>query len=215
MSARIVSGLIGLGLGFATAWADAPVPIANWDAPDRPGWVEKAFAGETRYTPVRDRDETVLRADASASASGLVREIRVDLTKTPILHWRWRVDAPLTGLHERTRDGDDYAARVYVIVSGGWRFWRTRALNYVWSGNQPAGANWPNAYTGNARMVAVRGTDDASGAWYEERRDVRADLRAQFSEEIDIVDAVAIMTDTDQSKRDATGWYGAIWFSAD
>ena len=152
-------------------------------------------------------------ADSNAAASGLVREISIDLSKTPILNWIWKVDSVLAGADERARAGDDYPARVYVVFSGGVMFWRTRAINYVWSNKQPVGSNWPNAFTGNARMVAVESGNSRARQWVSERRDVRADYRHLFGEEPGRVDAVAIMTDTDNTGATATAWYGDIWFS--
>jgi len=115
---------------------------------------------------------------------------------------------------ERTTAGDDYPARVYVVVSGGAAFWKTRSLVYVWSSHQPVGATWNNAFTSNARVMALRsGTRDA-GQWVSEKRDIRADFRQLFGEDIAQIDAVALMTDTDNSGQSATAWYGDIYFTA-
>jgi hypothetical protein len=127
---------------------------------------------------------------------GLFRELEVD-PRHAVIHWSWKVDAGLHAGDERTRDGDDYPARVYVVFSGGAAFWRTRAINYVWSSREPAGQTWPNAFTANARMIAVRSGRQGTGQWQSERRDVRADYRRIFGEDPGTVDAVAVMTDTD------------------
>jgi hypothetical protein len=190
------------------------VDIARFSQGDLGGWRTKIFAGVTRYALANKNGRTVLRADSSAAASGLYREVSVELGQTPILNWTWQVDGILKGADERTRAGDDYAARVYVIFSGGVMFWRTRALNYVWSNKQPIDANWPNAYTGSAHMIAVESGSGRAGQWISERRDVREDYRRVFGEEPGRVDAVAIMTDTDNTGATAAAWYGDIWFSA-
>ena len=145
----------------------------------------------------------------------MFRELEVDLGATPWIHWSWKVDAGLHAGDERTRDGDDYPARVYVVFSGGAAFWRTRAINYVWSSREPAGQTWPNAFTANARMIAVRSGSDGTGQWQSERRDVRADYRRIFGEDPGTVDAVAVMTDTDNGGGTAAACYGDIWFAAD
>jgi hypothetical protein len=116
---------------------------------------------------------------------------------------------------ERSKAGDDYPARLYLVISGGVLFWRTRALNYVWSSHQPVGTSWPNAFTGNARMLAVESGPAHAGEWRHYRRDVRADLRRWLDEDIDAIDAVAIMTDTDNSGQHAIAYYGDIYFSTD
>lgn len=197
------------------SWAtNERVDIAHFSRSDLSGWQSKSFTGKTRYSLENTDGRTALRADSSAAASGLYREISVDLGKTPILNWTWKVGNILAGADERTRSGDDYSARVYVIFSGGLRFWRTRAINYVWSSKQAVGSSWPNAYTGNARMIAVESGPARIGQWVNERRDVRADYQRLFGEEPGHADAVAIMTDTDNTGATATAWYGDIWFTA-
>lgn len=213
---RLLSVLPALALVAATQAADAPsLDIARWNDGELQRWKVEEFAGRTQYRIESSGDKRWLRAEASGTASGLFLEQSVDLAKTPYLTWHWRIAKPLRGLDERTKGGDDYSARLYVVVSGGAFFWRTRALNYVWSGSQPAGATWANAYTENAQMVAVRGEGDSTGEWVMERRNVLEDLRKAFGEEIDRIDAIAIMTDADNSSGNAAADYGIIRFSAD
>ncbi len=177
------------------------------------GWQEKSFEGRTRYELQTSDDRRALYAVSSGSASGLYREISVDLERTPYLHWSWRVENLLLGNDERAKTGDDYPARVYVIFSGGLYFWRTRAINYVWSSNQDAGSEWPNAFTANARMIAVRAGAADVGKWVNERRDIRADYRRLFNEEPGKIAAIAIMTDTDNTGQTVKAWYGDIWLA--
>lgn len=196
------------------AFAEERVEIGRFSAGDLAGWESRRFAGESDYRLMALQSVTVLRAQSGAAASGLVKEQRVDLRKTPFLHWRWRIDKRLAVMNERIKSGDDYAARIYVVVSGGWAFWKTRAVNYVWSASQDKGTIWPNAFAGdNAMMVALRDRDDRLGVWYHERRNVRTDLQRLFGERIRFIDAVAIMTDTDNAGGEAESYYGDIFFS--
>ncbi len=211
----------GMGLGAAllavatvAGAADEALMIGRFSAGDLKEWRTKVFQGETRYAFDDKSGRRALFAVSQGTASGLYREIRVDLNRTPWLNWSWRVDRVLSGVDERTQAGDDYPARVYVVVAGGAAFWKTRSLVYVWSSNQPVGATWNNAFTSNARVMALRsGTKDADG-WVSEKRDVRADFRQLFGEDIDAIDAVALMTDTDNSGQSASAWYGDIYFTA-
>lgn len=197
------------------AYADEErVDIARFSQGEIGSWQTKIFTGETHYAFSTTDGHTALHANSSAAASGLFSKVSIDLSKTPILHWSWKVDNVLTGGDERTRAGDDYSARVYVVFSGGAAFWRTRAINYVWSRKQPIDSHWRNAFTGNAQMVAVQSGTEHVGQWVEERRDVLADYRRIFGKEPGKVDAVAIMTDTDNTGTTASAWYGDIWFSA-
>jgi Protein of unknown function (DUF3047) len=198
-----------------TAWgANDRIEIARFSQGGLSGWQSKVFSGETTYTLRETDDQTALFAQSQSTASGLFREVNVDLNKTPILNWSWKIDHILTGNDERSKSGDDYPARIYVVFSGGMMFWRTRAINYVWSNHQPVDSSWRNAFTGNAGMIAVQSGTDHAGRWMKQSRDVRADYRLLFGEEPGRVDAVAIMTDTDNTGVAVTAWYGDIWFSA-
>ena len=189
--------------------AAGPVEVARFSAGSLEGWVAKTFKGETRYA-LRDG---ALCAESRAAGSGMYREMRIDLAVTPVLRWSWRLGRLPAPGDERSKSGDDYAARVYVVFSGGAFFWRTRAINYVWSANQPVGASWPNAFTGNARMLGVQSGAARAGEWVSEQRDVRADFRRLFGKDIDHADAVAIMTDTDNGGGEAAACYGDIVFA--
>ncbi len=179
-------------------------------------WQPKAFKGVTDYRLVRMEGVTVLRASSESSASGLYRELTIDLTRTPYLNWSWRVAGTLGALHEQSKVGDDYPARLYVAVRGGLAFWRSRALNYVWSSSTAVGTHWPNAFAGAAvMMLAVRSGERDVGRWVPERRNVREDWRRLFGEDIRQLDAVALMSDSDNAGGRALAFYGDIYFSSD
>ncbi len=207
--------IVLLIVGSALA-GEERVEVGRFSVGDLAGWESKSFHGSSRYRLVNLEGREVLRADSRAAASGLYRKQRIDLQETPYLHWSWRIDKRLPMLEEREKSGDDYVARVYVVVSGGWAFWKTRAINYVWSGSQPKGAVWPNAFAGdNAMMIAVRDRSDKKKEWYSEKRNVMDDLRQQYGETIRYIDAVALMTDTDNAGQRAESYYGDIFFSRD
>lgn len=199
---------------FTLSYAQADqIKIAQFSQQDLNGWDRETFEGRTDYTFVNESGHFVLKAESRSSASGLYRKVSIDLTQTPFLNWSWKTRQVLESVDERTRQGDDYPVRVYVVFSGGLFFWRTRAINYVWSNRQPVGSHWPNPFTSNAQIMAIRSGDSNTDKWLSERRNVLEDYRKIFGEEPGQVDAVAIMTDTDNSGLSATSWYGDIWFS--
>ncbi len=192
------------------------IVIADFSRDGLQGWQEKEFDGQTQYKLVRVDGKRTLHAEANASASGLFKEIHVDLRTHPYLSWQWQVERGHSPLAEREKEGDDYAARLYVIVDGGLFFWKARAVNYVWSSSQPVGSVWANAFAGkNVMLLAQRGPDDEIGKWYREKRNVYDDLKALLGEEINAIDAVAVMTDSDNSKGTVCALYGEIRFSAE
>ena len=200
---------------LGSAWADS-VWVGQFSQGDLSGWQPRLFAGSTEYRIASLQGEQALQAQSRQAASGLVKKVRIDLQKTPWLIWRWRIDQRLPAADETSKQGDDYAARLYVVVDGGLFFWNTRALNYVWSNTQATGASWPNAFAGsNAMMLALRSQADDTGTWVEERRNVREDLQRLFGEDIRYIDAIALMTDTDNNGGQASSWYGDIRFASE
>ncbi len=213
----VAAGLGGLLVSLApVAVGDNQRVVGAFSEATLAGWEEEVFAGRTDYVLVEAPGKgTVLHAQCSDAASGLWRRLEVDLRETPVLEWSWRVDRTFSDIDETVRAGDDYPARVYVVVDGGWRRWRTRAINYVWASELPGGADWPNAYASQAHMVAVRsGAPDEAGVWRHESRNVRKDFARYHDREVDRIDAVAIMTDCDDTGGEAEAWYGDIRFTA-
>ena len=200
---------------FGTQAMAEQIHIGRFSSSDLSGWQEKSFVENTRYRISQDADKTVLKAQTSSTASGMFHKIDVDLNKTPYLNWSWKIDNIYQGNDERSKEGDDYPARIYVVVSGGLFFWKTRAINYVWSSNQPIGTNWENAYTGNAQMLAVRSGADETDQWQTQKQNIREDLKQLFGEDINEINAIAIMSDSDNTQQNATAYYGDIFFSTE
>lgn len=210
-------GITGISLCLAASalFANEKIAVGEFSKGQLSGWEPKVFAGKTQYQIAQDGNAKVLKAHSKQSASGLGRKIAIDLTKTPVLNWSWKIDKQLKGLNEQSKAGDDYAARVYVIVDGGLFPWNTKALNYVWSSNQNRNTTWGNAFLPkNAKMIAVRGQQDKTGIWHREKRNVRVDFKRVYGFDLKKIDGVAIMTDTDNSHGQTSAAYGDIYFTA-
>ena len=187
------------------------IVLGRFSAGDLTGWEPKSFKGETRYRLAKDGGgETVLEAVSKAAASGLVLERKIDVTKTPVLIWRWRIERPVNPPDELSKEGDDFAVRIYFLAPGaGWLSFPDSVV-YVWASRQPEGSAWPNPYTKKAHMVAVDSGARHAGQWRTHRRNMREDFRRYFGRDITEITHIAIMTDTDNSKLSARGWYGDI-----
>lgn len=206
------AGVSATGLGFTGAGGveDPEVVIGPDDLMD--GEHER-FRGETHYRLTETDGRRAVHARCDESASALWIEKPVDLAETPVVEWEWRVDeAYPDSIDETTRAADDYPGRLYVVDES-VLFWRTRAINYVWSSGQPAGADWANAYRDEVRMVSVRsGPPPEAGGWKRERRNIREDFRRFHDRDVEAIDGVGIMTDCDDLETEAEAWYGTIRF---
>lgn len=189
--------------------APAMIPIGNFAGSGLAGWTEKSFKGENEYLIVEESGQKVLRATSRATASGLVYNVDYAARDYPVLTWRWKISGTIASGDGRTRAGDDYAARIYVVFPH-WFFPKTRTLNYIWANKLAKETILPNAFTANAMMIAVESGDDNAGRWIEIRRDIVEDYRRAFGEEPPQVGAIALMTDTDNTGESAIAWYSDI-----
>lgn len=203
--------LLAVSIAALTARAE-PLVLGRFSAGDLADWQVRAFEGETRYRIVELDGSRVLEADSVASASSLYLEREIDLAATPVLEWRWRIDRTPGVDDERVKQGDDFAARVYVVAPGeGW-FSLPISICYVWAGKARVGDAWPNPFTAKVTMFALDSGDRLAGVWRTHRRDVRADFKRLFGRAVDRLEGVAVMTDSDNSGRRARAWYGDIVF---
>lgn len=198
----------------ASAVSIAEIPVSAFAEDGISSWKEKVFAGHTSYQAVTLDGLPALKAESNVSASGLYHEQRIDLYETPYLNWQWRIENKLIPTNEKNRAGDDYAARLYVVVDGGLLYWKTLALSYVWSASAYQDESWDNAFAGDSvRMLALRTRDNQTSQWHSEKRNVYEDLMEQFGKDVRYIDAVAVMTDIDNSKGQAVAYYADIFFS--
>jgi len=172
----------------------------------------------------------VVKATSDAGASGLTKEVKIDPSVFPVVHWRWKVENLLTRSDVTRKSGDDYPARLYITfeydpekVSLGrklkYKAGRVlfgdipiAALNYIWDSKTPVGTVVDNAYTDFAKMIVVETGAAKVGVWVQESRNVYRDYKQAFGEDPPMINGIAIMTDTDNTKERVTAYYGDIRF---
>lgn len=205
--------LVALLICLSTHAMAQDIMVGHFSAADLSSWEEKEFVGRTQYSLAQLGENTVLQASSNASASAFYRSAKIDLSKTPYLHWSWQVENIYTDTDANTKAGDDYPARIYVVVEGFWP-WNTLALNYVFANNnEPVASSWANPFTSNAHMIVVDSDPDHLHKMRSYRVDVRADFKRYFNEDVDSIDGIAIMSDSDNSKQSSKAYFGDIYFS--
>lgn len=189
----------------------AEIAVGRFSSGDLSGWQDELFKkkAKTAYSLVTENGRTVLKAHSRNAASGLLKKVELDPKKYPLLRWSWKVEQTLKREDVTRKSGDDFAARVYVVFPRTF-FWQTRALNYVWAAKLPKNSVVPSPYTGNAIIVAVESGEEKGGRWVSEERNIHEDYKRAFGKEPPQLGAVAVMTDTDDTKDEVTAWYGDI-----
>ncbi len=169
----------------------------------------------TSYTIGSNENGNYLKAVADNAASGLGKEIKIDLNKTPFINITWKIEKDLRGIKENTKKGHDYAARVFAIKKTGATPLSNRAINYVFSSNSEVGENRPSPYTKKSIDNVLATTKDNLNKWVTVKANVKEDFKKFHDLEVNELDGLAIMADTDNSKMKSISYFQNIYFSAD
>ena len=170
---------------------------------------------KTIYTVGSNENGNFLKAVADNAASGLGKEVKIDLNKTPFINITWKIEKDLQGISENTKKGHDFAARVFAVKKTGATPLSNRAINYVFSSNNNVGENWSSPYTKKSIDYVLATTLNNDNKWVSVKANVKEDFKKLHNLDVSELNGVAIMTDTDNSKKKAVAYYQNIYFSAD
>tara|TARA_B100000795_G_scaffold41351_1_gene27148 strand:+ start:2459 stop:3103 length:645 start_codon:yes stop_codon:yes gene_type:complete len=173
----------------------------------------KKVKGKTTWNLGSNENGNFIKAEAEGKGSGLGKEILIDLSKTPFINITWKVENDLSGIVENSKKGHDYAARVFVIKKTGSTLLSNRAINYVFSSNNKIGSNWPSPYTKKSIDYVLSTTLNNFNQWVTVKANVKEDFMKLHGIEVNDISGIAIMTDTDNSKKKAISYYQNIYFS--
>ena len=175
----------------------------------------KKLKGKTTYTIGSNENGNYLKAKAEGKASGLGKEAKINLIKTPFINITWKVEKDLAGINEQSKKGHDYAARVFVIKKTGVTPLSNRAINYVFSSNNPIGQYWRSPFTKKSIDYVLSSTQNNLNEWVTVKANVKEHFRKLHDIDVNEIEGVAIMTDTDNSKLPAIAYYQNIYFSSE
>ena len=169
---------------------------------------------KTIYSVGSNENGSFYKAIADNAASGLGKEIKIDLNKTPIINITWKIEKDLPGIKENTKKGHDFAARVFAVKKTGATPLSNRAINYVFSSNSEIGFNSPSPYTKKSIDNVLATTKDNLNKWITVKANVKEDFKRFHDLDVNELDGLAIMSDTDNSKMKAVAYYQNIYFSS-
>ena len=168
---------------------------------------------KTIYTIGSNENGNFLKAVADNAASGLGKEVKIDLNKTPFINITWKIEKDLPGIKENTKKGHDFAARVFAVKKTGATLLSNRAINYVFSSNNEIGSNSPSPYTKKSIDNVLASTKKNLNEWVTVKANVKEDFKRFHNLNVGELDGLAIMSDTDNSEMKAIAYYQNIYFS--
>ena len=169
---------------------------------------------KTEYSVGSNENGNFLKAIADNAASGLGKEIKIDLNETPFINITWKIEKDIPGIDETAKKGHDFAARVFVIKKTGATALSNRAINYVFSSNQEVGSNSPSPYTKKSIDNVLATTKTNLNEWVTVKANVKEDFKKFHNLDVNELDGIAIMSDTDNSKQKSITYYQNIYFSS-
>jgi hypothetical protein len=230
-----VAALAGIAAAAEQALVAAAFSAASPGTTLPAGWIALEppnIQMRTRYSLVDDDGVTVVRADSVAGASGLSRQMHVSPVEYPWLNWRWKINNLIEQADLRTKAGDDFPARLYVMFDYPLEklsfFERSKlqlaralfdpglpaaTLCYVWDNKTPVGTITSSAYTSRVKLIVVESGAARVKQWVEFERNIARDFEAAFGDTAPTVSAIAIVTDTDNTGAAATTFFGDISFN--
>ena len=170
---------------------------------------------KTLYSIGNNENGSYLKAVAENAASGVGKEIKINLDETPFINITWKIEKDLKGIKENTKKGHDFAARLFVIKKTGATPLSNRAINYVFSSNSNVGDTWPSPYTKKSIDSVLASTKSNLNEWVTVRANVKEDFKKFHDLEVEELSGIAIMADTDNSKLTAVSYYQNIFFSSE
>ena len=197
-----------------------------------PGWQHQGLPKVERrnsFEIVDDAGRRVLRVRSASSASTWIARPAGEVGERPSLQWQWKVSRAVVGSDVGTKQGDDYAARLYVLfdlpasrlsLADRVKMQAARTLSgsdvpaaalcYVWGRAQPPGSSAWNAYTNRLRMIVVDSGDALAMQWRPVQRDLRRDWDEAFGGAMPPISAIAVGADTDNTGESVDAWFSDI-----
>ena len=170
---------------------------------------------KTQYSLGRNENGKFIRSEANNSASGLGKEIKINLNETPFLNITWKIEKDLPGINENSKKGHDYAARVFVVKKTGATPLSNRAMNYVFSSNNDINSYHPSPFTKKSIDYVLSTTKENLNEWVTVKVNVKEHFKKFHDLDLDEINGIAIMSDTDNSKLSSIGYYQNIYFSSE
>jgi hypothetical protein len=173
------------------------------------GWKARGGDGSKVYR-VKANQESYLEAKAICSSVAIAKKFECDLKEYPFLSWQWRVLELPRGGDERYKKTGDSAAAIYVIFPG---LFRPDVIKYVWSASLPIGTTTESPYNSKTKIVVLRNQSSQLGTWGPEKVNVYEDYKRLFGCEPKHVQAIGLMSDSNNTESRAQAHYKGITIS--
>jgi hypothetical protein len=177
------------------------------------------------YSVENEGAKHVLKAESSASASAMVYMDPFNVYEHSKVKWRWKVKNIYAKGDARSKEGDDYPLRVYIMFEFDpekagigerikYSFMRSlygeypphSSLSYVWASKDDPDRFIVSPYTNKAMMVLLEKGPAKTGHWVDEEIDILEDYQKAFKAKPPARARIAVMNDSDNTGESSVSW---------
>lgn len=133
--------------------------------------------------PSGNNGNSKLVVEARKSSGMMMQYLNVDLEKTPVMRWRWRVISYPNKADGRKRRRDDQPVAIYIGTDDGAV--AKKSIAYRWEGLTPVGYEGKAKYGGGiltVNYIVMRNQDSKAGEWITETRNVAEDFKRIYGQ---------------------------------
>lgn len=183
----------------------------------------------TVYTIESNGSQSYLKAISKASASGLIYKEEFNVYSYPTIKWKWKVDNVYQKGNAKTKEGDDYPIRIYIlfkynpdkatlwdkvsfkIIKGIYGEYPPHSsLNYIWESKEQTEGIITSPYTDRSKMILLQKGSKNIGLWIEEKINILEDYKKCFGSDPPPIASLAIMNDSDNTGEEAASYVDFI-----
>ena len=181
------------------------------------------------YSIHAEGNNSVLKAESSASASALVLKKEFSVYDYPCARWRWKVENIYSGGDARIKKGDDYSMRDYVFFqyepSQGKIFEKIKnatvrlfygaypphsTLTYIWANREHEDPVLTSTYTPKSKLIPLQAGRKGIGMWHVEKVNIVQDYVKAFGSKPPDTAGIAIMNDSDNTGEHSVSYLDYI-----
>ena len=203
---------------------DSFANLNNWEA-----FQFSSGKKPTKFKIIKENETNCLQIKSDSSASGLISKIKFNPSEYPLLKWQWKVSNTIANADGKTKEGDDYPLRIFVMFekdSSEISFWEKieksaikllsgyeppyKSLCYVWANSIADTSHYFSPYTDDIMIVCKQSGSEKCNLWIEEQANIAEDFQKYFKEEVPSIACIAIMSDTDNTNSQSISYLESI-----
>ena len=140
--------------------------------------IKKNISEKPTKFSIDEKEKTTFLCVRSDNSTGILicKLKKVDLTKTPVIRWKWRANELPENGDGRKKETDDQACGIYI---GTGNIFNKKSVSYRWDTKTPIGTEGNISYlsTIHVKWFTLQNKNSGLGEWIIEERNIAEDFK--------------------------------------